>query len=138
MNIYFSGSIAGGQDDILIYKDMIEYLGKHGTVLTEHIGDAEKTLADSMREPEFIFERDVGWVNQADVIVAEVTQPSLGVGYELGYADLSNKQVLCLFRPKSGKRLSAMVRGNKRFQVFFYDTLEEAKAIFDDFFTPLS
>ena len=37
------------------------------------------------------------------VVVAEVTQPSLGVGYELGRAKAMNKKILCLFRPKSGK-----------------------------------
>ncbi len=37
------------------------------------------------------------------VIVAEVTQPSLGVGYELGRAVALNKRVFCLFRPSSGK-----------------------------------
>lgn len=37
------------------------------------------------------------------VVVAEVTQPSLGVGYELGRAVVLNKQILCLFRPRSGR-----------------------------------
>lgn len=37
------------------------------------------------------------------VVVAEVTQPSLGVGYELGRAVALGKQILCLFRPQSGR-----------------------------------
>ena len=37
------------------------------------------------------------------VVVAEVTQPSLGVGYELGWAVALHKPVLCLFHPKSGR-----------------------------------
>ena len=37
------------------------------------------------------------------VVVAEVTQPSLGVGYELGWAVALGKQILCLFRPQSGR-----------------------------------
>lgn len=37
------------------------------------------------------------------VVVAEVTQPSLGVGYELGRAVDMKKKVLCLFRPSSGR-----------------------------------
>ena len=38
------------------------------------------------------------------VLVAEVTQPSLGVGYEIGRAVDMKKKVLCLFRPQSGRR----------------------------------
>ena len=37
------------------------------------------------------------------VLVAEVTQPSLGVGYEIGRAVALNKTIICLFRPDSGK-----------------------------------
>ena len=38
------------------------------------------------------------------VVVAEVTQPSLGVGYELGRAVDMKKKIFCLFRPSSGRR----------------------------------
>lgn len=37
------------------------------------------------------------------MVVAEVTQPSLGVGYELGWAVALGKPILCLFRPQSGR-----------------------------------
>ena len=37
------------------------------------------------------------------VVIAEVTQPSLGVGLELGQAIALGKKILCLFRPASGK-----------------------------------
>ncbi|CAD7691921.1 unnamed protein product [Nyctereutes procyonoides] len=37
------------------------------------------------------------------VLVAEVTQPSLGVGYEQDQAVALNKRILCLFRPQSGR-----------------------------------
>ena len=46
------------------------------------------------------------------MVIAEVTNPSLGVGYELGYAEKLNKPILCLFDGDSGGKLSAMVRGN--------------------------
>ncbi|KAJ0067282.1 hypothetical protein NL108_015797, partial [Boleophthalmus pectinirostris] len=50
-----------------------------------------------------IHDRDLDWLRQSHVVVAEVTQPSLGVGYELGRAKDLNKPVLCLFRPESGR-----------------------------------
>lgn len=70
------------------------------------------------------------------MVVAEVTQPSLGVGYELGRAIALNKPVLCLFRPQSGRVLSAMIRGaaeGSRFQVWDYDEAE-VEAVLDRYF----
>uniref|UniRef100_G1QI55 5-hydroxymethyl-dUMP N-hydrolase n=1 Tax=Nomascus leucogenys TaxID=61853 RepID=G1QI55_NOMLE len=83
-----------------------------------------------------IHERDLEWLQQADVVVAEVTQPSLGVGYELGRAVAFNKRILCLFRPQSGHVLSAMIRGaanGSRFQVWDYEE-GEAEALLDRYF----
>ena len=50
-------------------------------------------------------------LRQCSVVVAEVTVPSLGVGYEIGRAVAMGKQVLCLYRPQEGRLLSAMIRG---------------------------
>lgn len=61
----------------------------------------EKSLTDAE-----ILERDMLWLQQSDVVVAEVTQPSLGVGFEIARAMTLNKPVLCLFRPSSGLRKS--------------------------------
>ncbi|CAF1059951.1 unnamed protein product, partial [Didymodactylos carnosus] len=66
-----------------------------------------------------ILERDLRWLSEAHVIVAEVTVPSLGVGYEIGRAVAMNKPVLCLFRPSCGKRLSALIRGSENNRSFF-------------------
>uniref|UniRef100_A0A672RL87 2'-deoxynucleoside 5'-phosphate N-hydrolase 1 n=1 Tax=Sinocyclocheilus grahami TaxID=75366 RepID=A0A672RL87_SINGR len=74
------------------------------------------------------------------VIVAEVTQPSLGVGYELGRAVALNKRVFCLFRPSSGKVLSAMIRGastNSLFQVQDY-TEDEVESILEKYFDTIA
>uniref|UniRef100_A0A2K5D3Q9 2'-deoxynucleoside 5'-phosphate N-hydrolase 1 n=1 Tax=Aotus nancymaae TaxID=37293 RepID=A0A2K5D3Q9_AOTNA len=83
-----------------------------------------------------IHERDLAWLQQADVVVAEVTQPSLGVGYELGQAVALNKRILCLFRPQSGRVLSAMIRGaadGSRIQVWDYEE-GEVEVLLDRYF----
>ena len=53
------------------------------------------------------------------VVVAEVTQPSLGVGVELGRVQLLKKKVLCLFRPQEGKSECGIFHFIIRFQVDF-------------------
>ncbi|KAF5897383.1 2'-deoxynucleoside 5'-phosphate N-hydrolase 1, partial [Clarias magur] len=59
---------------------------------------------------EAIYDRDMEWLPESDVVVAEVTHPSFGVGYEIGQAMVLKKRTLCLFRPSSGKVLPAMIQ----------------------------
>jgi len=134
MNIYFAGSIRGGRQDVDLYMQIIEYLKFFGDVLTEHVGDA--SLATSGEDgigDQYIHGRDMAWMLSCDLIVAEVTQPSLGVGYELGRAVEQGKQVLCLYRPKPGKHLSAMIAGCPKITTAEYNTIDEAKKVIDDF-----
>ena len=133
MKIYFAGSIRGGRDDKELYLEVINLLGKYGKVLTEHIGD--KTLSamgeDGLTD-EYIYDRDMAWLNEADVVVAEVTTPSLGVGYEIGKME-GKKPILCLYREQDGKRISAMIGGNKNLRIKKYKTIQNIEAILEDF-----
>ena len=131
MRIYFAASIRGGRDDEQLYDVLIKELARFGTVLTEHIAhpnDVERGMTD--RE---IYERDMGWLREADVMVAEVTTPSLGVGYELASAQQLGKRILCLFRTSSGRSLSAMISGAEELEVVEYDNLEEATTAIEKF-----
>lgn len=129
MKIYFAGSIRGGREDAALYLQIIEYLKSFGEVLTEHIGDQKLTdLGDDGPTDRYIHDRDLEWLQSADVLVAEVTTVSMGVGYEIGRAIESGKKVLCLFRPESGKNLSAMIAGCPDLELVKYRNLNEAKA----------
>ncbi len=133
-NIFCRFYKGGGRDDKDLYLAIINYLKNFGEVLTEHIGSASLTvMGEGGITDEYIFERDMEWVKEADVVVAEVTQPSLGVGYELGWAD-GKKPIICLHREQDGKRLSAMLSGNKGMKIFNYTDLDGAKKILDDYF----
>ncbi len=59
-------------------------------------------------------------IKEADFVIAEVTNPSLGVGYELGYAETLRKPILCVFNKDSERKLSAMVSGNPYNKVIEY------------------
>ena len=137
MKIYFAGSIRAGKEDADLYADLIQHLLRHGDVLTEHIGSKDKLNGEDGLTDERIFDRDINWIKEADVIVAEVTTPSLGVGFEIGKVDEWGKPVLCLYRKQDGKRLSAMVSGNKKLAVRVYSSPQEAKRIIDIFFESL-
>lgn len=127
MKIYFAGSIRGGRDDRELYIKLIQQLSKYGQVLTEHIGDDNLTeLGEEGLSDKWIYIRDMSWIKESDIIVAEVSTPSLGVGYEIGKAEDMNKKILCLYRKQKNKRLSAMIRGNSNMKIIEYETLEDA------------
>src|SRR5688572_27377100 len=108
MKIYFAGSIRGGRADQIIYADIIALLKQFGTVLTEHFADPELTAEGHGNTVNAIYKQDISWINQSDMLVAEVTQPSLGVGYEICYgSEVRRIPVIGLFRSSAGRSLSA-------------------------------
>ena len=134
MKIYFAGAIRGGREDAQYYKDIIAYLSEKGQVLTEHVGNMDlNRKGETSRNDENIFNRDIEWLKSANVVVAEVTTPSLGVGYELGIAEKADIPILCLYRKIEGKSISAMILGNKIFNCGCYATLKEVMSHIDKF-----
>jgi nucleoside 2-deoxyribosyltransferase len=129
MDVFFSGSIRGGRSDVDLYAELIETIEAYGTVLTEHVGTegVEESEAEAGLTDSDIHDQDVAWLEQADAVVAEVTTPSLGVGYEIGRAVAWEKPVLALYRPGADHDLSAMVRGNDAVRVTEYRTPDEVE-----------
>ena len=134
MKIYFAGAIRGGRDETDIYNNIITHLFSKAEVLTEHVGSSKLTTIGETNYPDReIFLRDMEWLQSADLVIAEVTTPSLGVGYELGIAEKLKIPALCLYRPIKGKRLSAMISGNEKFNCQAYQTLDDAKVHINKF-----
>ncbi|MBN2458979.1 nucleoside 2-deoxyribosyltransferase [Candidatus Woesearchaeota archaeon] len=140
MKIYFCGSICGGRDDVEWYGQIISHLKNYGEVLTEIIGDKKVGPEGELKHAKdsFIHDRDLEWLLSSDVVVGEVTTPSHGVGYELAKASDADKNILCLYRPGNGKKLSAMIRGCQKIKVMDYFTIDEAKAAIDNFFDSIN
>lgn len=137
MKIYFAGAIRGGREDVALYLKMVELLKPYGAVLTEHVADEQLTSLGEANDDRAIHDRDLAWLKEADCLVAEVTTPSLGVGFEIGKATEWALRVLCLFRPSSGRALSALIAGSDRVTVREYQSAGEVAEIFEDFFLTL-
>lgn len=111
MKIYFSGSIAGGRKYLDIYKKIVAHLKDKGhKVLTEHIIVDNIFDFENQWSPQGIFERDIKFLNQCDRLIAEVSNPSLGVGYEICYASEHRIPTLCIYQPEIF--VSRMIIGN--------------------------
>jgi 2'-deoxynucleoside 5'-phosphate N-hydrolase len=139
MKIYFAGSIRAGRKDVAIYEKMITWLKAFGEVLTEHVGNQVLSeMGDDGPDDDHIHERDMEWLKACDVVIAEVSTPSLGVGYEVGWAAALKKPILCLSRSKGGPPLSAMIAGSPGIYNVTYSTLDEAEHMMGEFISEVA
>lgn len=130
--VYFAGSIRGGREDAAVYKRMIDYINMTDIVLTEHIGLGNLSVKTRTKEDdEHIYERDTEWIKLSEVLIAECTNPSHGVGYELAYAEARNIPVH-IFYDKSKANVSAMLNGNTRFKLYPYEREAEIYPVLDN------
>ena len=127
MIIYFAGSITGGRGDVGHYREIVAALEADGhrvlagAVASEHVGPAGEPLTACD-----IFERDLGWLAEADLLVAEVSTPSTGVGYEIATMRYRHgKPVIALYRPAFTARCTAMVSGDRGIELIEYDSLPD-------------
>ena len=125
--IYFSGSISGGREDVEIYNSIVDALRQLGhDVNAGQVTNREILASGEPGGAREIFDRDIAWLDavadRSGVLVAEVSRPSTGVGYEIGYARYERGMpVICLWRPAHGTRCSAMVAGDPDIDVIQYD-----------------
>ena len=129
--IYFAGSIRGGRADAALYARLISHMNERHKVLTEHIGSPSlfPTVERGMTD-EQIYVQDMNWLESCDVVIAECSTPSLGVGYEMAYAEKIGKPVHIFF-DKSRGYLSAMLTGDTYFHIHYYETEEELVRLVD-------
>jgi len=135
MNIYFAGAIRGGREQQPLYQECVKILKKYGTVLGEHV--AEDTLTrhgESEVDEQGIYEKEMDDIKNSDVVIAEVTTHSLGVGYIIAQAANEGKKVVCLYNGNPVQRLSAMIQGDKRLAVRSYQNVTDLEQIFVEIF----
>ena len=129
--VYFAGSIRGGRVDAGLYGRIIDYIQRTDRVLTEHVGHPELNLLERGRDRDGeIYAQDTAWLRESDVLIAECSCPSLGVGYELAYAERFGKPCWIFYNP-SKTQLSAMLTGDPYFHILPYEKEEEIYPLID-------
>ena len=132
MKIYFSGSMTGAPPDSKLYEQIIAELSKYGKVLTEHISDGPTDYVDPT-EDTTIYETDMAWLMDCDIVFADVSYPSIGVGYEIGVAEALEKPIICAYKKDSKFKRSAML-GSEHIQhvtyLEFEDLAEQIEVLF--------
>lgn len=128
--IYFAGSIRGGRVDADLYRRMIGYMQQTSVVLTEHVGSPHLNILEQGKRDVEIYDQDTAWLRESDILVGECTCPSLGVGYELAYAEKYEKPCH-IFYDRTKTQLSAMLTGNPYFHIHPYENEAEIYPILD-------
>ena len=134
MNIYFACSITGGREFESVYQTIVEALVQDGhQVPTAHLAESGIGAVEAVLDPQAVYSRDVDWIRASDVLIAEVSVPSHGVGYEVGFALGIGKPVLALYQ--QGRKVSKMISGNPdaHLQVKAYQNSEEAVGVIRSF-----
>jgi nucleoside 2-deoxyribosyltransferase len=131
--IYCAGPIRGDRSYLDEYHQIVALVWRLGYLpLTElTLSETQASEASDMD----IYKRDVRWLQEADALIAEVSGPSTGVGYEIAYAlHALDIPVLCV-RSSSSSSLSAMIVGNRshRLMVKTYHSEEELEKIVKEF-----
>lgn len=127
MNIYFACSITGGREFESVYQVITKALLKDcHDVPTAHLAESGVIALEAVIDPLEVYSRDVTWIRNSDVLIAEVSVPSHGVGYEIGLALGLGKPVLALYQ--QGRKVSKMISGNpdRNLKVIPYENADNA------------
>lgn len=127
MNVYFACSITGGRAYEAVYQAITRALTADGVEIpTAHLAETGVVDKEKGLEPRVVYDRDINWIRGAQALIAEVSAPSHGVGYEIGLALELGKPVLCLH--EKGRAVSKMITGNPhpKLHIQAYETPEQA------------
>lgn len=128
MNLYFACAVTGGREYEPVYQALIRALLADGhEIPTAHLADSGVVDLETRVSAKDVYARDVTWILAAEALIAEVSAPSHGVGYEIGYALHAGKRVLCL--AQNQRTVSKMITGNPDPNLALYAYTDTADAI---------
>ncbi len=131
MNIFFTGSIRGGRAHQPDYALIVKALEAYGTVSSRHVSDESLSeYGETNRTAGEVLYRERAAIEKCDVVVAEVTTPSHGVGYLISYASTLGKRIIALHSGENTLKLSALIKGDSNVMVRTYDKPENLAMIF--------
>lgn len=140
MKIYFTSS-SNSFDKLQDSKKQIITIikkSKHRLLSGEQTVHEYLLQQDKKLTPKEIFTREKKLIDDCDCMIAEVSNPSLGVGSEIAYALVSKKPVLALVFKDFEDSISPMIKGNPSDNLYleFY-SLDNLKYKINDFLSYL-
>ena len=132
MQIYLACTVRGDRGAVAALRSLAAALQADGhTVLTTHLLDDGVDDAEAALSEREVYERDVRWLEACDVLIADASGSSFGVGFEVGYvlgrSERTNQRVLLLYHADRRDRISRLIVGNAhpRCEVLKYENPED-------------
>jgi len=138
MKIYLACTVRGDRGGVAAGRAISERLQRAGhEVLTTHLLADDVEAAESRLTERDVFARDLDWLTRCDVLVAEASGSSYGVGFEVGYvlgrAPTSGQRVVLLYDRSRRHAISRLIVGNcdTACTTFGYGSIDELTAFID-------
>jgi hypothetical protein len=138
MRIYLACTVRGERGGVLAGRAICERLQQHGhEVLTTHLLADDVDRAEAALTERQVYQRDIEWLSHCDVLVAEASGSSYGVGFEVGFvtgrAGETRQRVLLVYHAARQHAVSRLISGNcdDACTTFAYDTLDDLVAFID-------
>jgi hypothetical protein len=132
MKIYFAFTVAGNRSSLEAARKIVELLVQMGhEVLTRHLVRDDAWEADRRITPQEVYLRDMKWLEECDLFMAEVSGSSFGLGFETGYLlGSTTKKVILLYRRDVETKISLLITGitHPNCTVVPYSQVEEVEA----------
>src|SRR3954466_7149905 len=117
MIIYLACTVRGDRGGVLAGRAICERLEQHGhRVQTKNLLADDVDTAESQISERDVFRRDLEWLTACDVLVAEASGSSYGVGFEVGYvlgrSTISGQRVVLLYDEARRGAVSRLIVGN--------------------------
>ncbi len=125
MKIFFTYKLKGSLDNDNKYIKLTEHLKKYGTILSENIRLKNVGVSGQKLSDDQILKRNIDLIKESDVLIADVTNASLGVGYQIHFAKTINKKIICLYNRQVKCELSSIINGDKNLIIINYDDIDD-------------
>ena len=117
MRIYLACTVRGDRGGVTAARALHDLLVRRGhDVLTSHLLADDADAAEGLLSEREVFERDIAWLESADLLIAEASGSSYGVGFEVGYvlgrASATGQRVILLYDEARRPYVSRLISGN--------------------------
>lgn len=143
MNVYLACTVRGDRGGLTTARAMAARLHEHGhTVVTTHLLADDVEAAESALSERDVYERDISWLDACELLVAEASGSSYGVGFEVGYvlgrSAQSGQRVLLVYDAARQAHVSRLIAGNvhPNCTVHAYRGTEELGQFIDRYLQP--
>ncbi len=138
MRVYLACTVRGERGGVAAGRAICQQLQRHGhEVLTTHLLAEDVDRAEAELTEQQVYRRDLDWLSRCDVLVAEASGSSYGVGFEVGFligrARETKQRVLLVYDAARRHAVSRLIVGNcdDACTTFAYSSIDELVAFID-------